>query len=411
VQINGAKLTVTSPNGSTLSVGGSANPLTATVTDARGNPVANQVVTFAVTDATVLGLSKVTQTTGSDGKATVTVSGIGAGSASVSATALGNAKSFPFSVTAGNVISFTAPADKSYAYIAAGTTISVSAPSATFVQFFTTQTNAAFSPSTATTPVGGVFSTVYTSTEAGTAQITARDNSGHQISQTLYISPSTADRVLLSASQTTLALANGTTTPSVRIVARAIKTNGAFDQPVAGQSITFSMTGGPGSGEYLTPAIQITDGTGYAYADFYSGTSASIQNGVTVSAAIPGTAIQTGTAPSSNPVKLTIGGQALSVALGSASVIRESGDKTLYIQDYALQVTDANNNPVPNAVVNLRLRPVAFSTGNGTACSYTNTYCSEDANGNGSLDQNEDGMRVLVPAGGPDFCPDGMLVL
>jgi hypothetical protein len=184
------------------------------------------------------------------------------------------------------------------------------------------------------------------------------------------------------------------------------------------------MSGGPGSGEYLTPPFQLTDSSGNATADFYSGTAASSQNGIVVSAQIQGTAIQTGVGSSSASAKLTIGGRALSVAIGQSSTIRASTDSTLYFLDHSVLVTDANNNPVANQLVTLRLSPVAFSL--GTNCTVATalsggpaTYCSEDSTPNGSLDTGEDGVRKLttvstvgqcsvLPAGFPGTA-DGLL--
>jgi hypothetical protein len=158
------------------------------------------------------------------------------------------------------------------------------------------------------------------------------------------------------------------------------------------------MTGGVG-GAYITPAQQSTDTFGKAYVDFYPGTAIS-QNGIVIRATVKGTTIATGTAPSSSDVTIFVGGQALSVAFAPASVLRESTDKTLYIQDYSVIVSDQSNNPVKGAVVTLRLRPVAFSL--GAKCSPSITYCSEDANGNSSLDNLEDGVRIAIPGLGTD---------
>jgi hypothetical protein len=211
------------------------------------------------------------------------------------------------------------------------------------------------------------------------------------------------------------------------LTARALNSVGSSDQAVANVPILFTMLGGPGAGEYLTPAYQLTDSAGYASADFYAGTSASIQEGIVIAAATQGTTVRVSTGDgivgsanlndgrSSNPVKLTVGGQALSVAFGSASVLRESTDKTLYIQDYSVQVTDANNNPVSNAIVTLRVRPVAFSLGSGCTIdldrndpSKRATYCSEDANANGSLEAaTEDGKRILTTVTTAGQCGTG----
>jgi len=163
------------------------------------------------------------------------------------------------------------------------------------------------------------------------------------------------------------------------------------------------MSGGPGTGEYLDPALQSTNNQGTAIATFFAGNTASISNGITITAGIPGTSFVTGTSPSSNNLKMTVGGQALSVAFGPASKLQSSSDETLYIQAYSVQVTDANNNPVPNSVVTLRMRPIAFST--GSACNVVATYCSEDTNGNGSLEGPEDGTRTPITVATAGSCP------
>jgi hypothetical protein len=215
---------------------------------------------------------------------------------------------------------------------------------------------------------------------------------------------SAANKILLNASQTTvpLSLAGGNQN-SLTLTARAISSNGITDQAVANVPIQFSMTGGPSAGEFLSPALVYTNSSGVAVATFTSGTTASISNGITVNAAIQGTGVKTGVSPSSNDAFLTVGGQALSVAFGASSELGESADKTLYIQAYSVQVTDANNNPVPNQLVTLKMRPIAFSL--GTPCNITATYCSEDVNGNGSLDLGEDGTRTATTTATAGSCP------
>jgi hypothetical protein len=170
------------------------------------------------------------------------------------------------------------------------------------------------------------------------------------------------------------------------------------------------MSGGPGSGEYLTPAYAVTDSSGIATAQFFSGTAASIQNGIVITAQVQNDlSVITGggNGLSSPAAKLTIGGRALSVAVGQSSVLRESVDKTLYYLDHSVQVTDANNNPVANQLVTLRLRPAAFSLGSG--CVVSATYCSEDLNKNGSLETpvaaSEDGVRIPTSATAAGQCP------
>lgn len=395
VQIVGATLTVASSGGTSLTAGGNSITLSAAVKDSSGNPLVGKTVTFSSTDGTILGLGSTTLTNAS-GVSTVTVSGLNVGTANVNVSALGNVSSTSFTVSAAvGALSITSPTSGAVVLTTAPQAVTVSAPGATSFSFASTL--GTFSPSTIS---GSSGTSTLTATQAGPATVTVIDNLGRTTSTVLNVSlpPNQADRINLTASQTTLGLATATSTPTLRLTARALAPNTSGGvQGVANVPILFTMSGGPGSGEYLTPAYQLTDGLGYAYADFYAGKTASVQNGIVVYAAALGTIVTpvvTGTPPSSNPVSLTVGGQAMSVAFGAASALRESSDKTLYIQDFSAQVTDSGGNAQTNTLVTLRLRPVAFST--GAQCVRTATYCSEDANGNGSLDPNEDGVRKLT---------------
>jgi hypothetical protein len=404
INVVGASIALSNSGVSTLVVGGSSASLSATVKDVFAVPMSGVTVTFASTDAAVLGLSATTAQTSASGIATVSVSGLAAGSASINVTAMGNAKSQAYtSGLATTVMAVTSPANNSVMVTNTAQPIVVSAPGASAVTFATTLGvfgNGLTSQSVAV--ASGVATAVLSSSQAGTATVTMIDSLSRSVNLTLVVSPPVTDvnKMLLNASQTTLPITSASgTQSSLTLTARAVKFDGTTDQSVANVPVEFSMSGGPGGGEYLTPAIAYTNSSGYATATFTAGTAASIPNGITVSAKVQNSSpvVQTS-------VQLTIGGQALSVAFGPASVLGESSDKTLYIQAYSVQVADANNNPVSGQVVTLRMRPVAFST--GTSCTIVNTYCSEDVNANGSLEPGEDGTRTplftVVSAGS---CP------
>lgn len=402
VTVTGARITLVNSGASALIVGGASATLSAVVKDALKAPMQGVTVSFAATDSLILGLGTPSSAgvTNSSGVATVTVLGLAVGSASINATALGDAKSQVF--TSGlttTVMAITSPPNNDVMTTAGTKTITVSAPGATTVTFATsigTFANAATSQ--VVDVISGTASATLTSSQAGTATITIVDNFSRSASLALVVSPVLANKILLNASQTTLPIAMTTgNQSSLTITARAVFTNGTTDQSVVNVPITFSMLGGPGGGEFLTPALAYTDKAGYATATFTAGTAASIANGITISAAISGQLplVKTGTSPSNNNILLTIGGQAMSVAFGQANFLGESSDKTLYIQAYSVQVTDSGNHPVPGQVVTLQMRPVAFSLGGACGTNMT-TYCSEDANGNGSLDPQEDGKRTLI---------------
>lgn len=409
IKVVGASISLSSSGVSALIVGSSSAALSATVKDVFGVPMPGVTVSFAATDAIVLGLNAPTGMTNSSGVATVAVSGLGAGSASINATALGDAKSQPYtSGVASAVMAVTSPANNAVVVTNIAQTITVSAPGASTVIFTTTRGIFANGTSSQSVAVAsGTASSVLTSSQAGTATITIFDSQSRSANLTLVVSPpvSAVNKILLNASQTTLPItaASGTQS-SIILTARAVLFDGSTDQSVANVPIEFSMSGGPGAGEFLAPALVFTNSAGVAVATFTAGTAASIPNGIVISAKAQSTAVQTGTSPSNNSVQLTIGGQALSVAFGPASVLGENSDKTLYVQAYSVQVADANNNPVANQVVTLRMRPVAFSLGD--ACSITATYCSEDVNGNSSLEAVEDGTRTPTTVATAGSCPN-----
>lgn len=409
VSVVGASIALTSTSSTSLIVGGAKSSVMVTVKNFSGETISGADVSFAATDPSILGLSATSVKTNSFGIAQVDVSALASGTAIVNVSALGDAKSQSFTTgLPAVVLAITSPADNSVLVTNDSNVIVVSAPvAATSVTFATTVgtfANGLTSQSVAV--AGGMASATLKASQAGTARVTVIDTLFNTANVTLIVSPpvSAANKMLLSASQTTVPLSvAGGNQNSLTLTARAIASNGVTDQAVSNVPILFSMTGGPGAGEFLSPALKYTDSSGVAVATFTAGTSASISNGISVTAAIQGTAVKTGTLPSGNNVLLTVGGQALSVAFGSASVLGESSDKTLYIHAYSVQVTDANNNPVTNQLVTLRMRPVAFSL--GTNCTPSATYCSEDVNGNGSLDVGEDGVRTVTTAATAGSCP------
>ena len=409
VKIVGASIALSSSGGSALIVGGSNAALSATIKDVFGVAIPGVTVSFAATDAAILGLSAPTSATNSSGVATVSVLGAGSGGASINVTAFGNAKTQAYtSGVASAVLSTTSPANNSVLVTNVAQAIVVSAPGATTVTFATTRGTFANGATSQSLPVtAGTASGVLTASQAGTATITIVDSLSRSANLTLVVSPpvSAVNKILLNASQTTLPVTGASgTQSSLTLTARAVLFDGATDQSVANVPVEFSTSGGPGGGEFLAPAIAFTNSAGFAVATFTAGSAASIPNGIVVMAKVQGSAVRTGVSPSNNDARLTIGGQALSVAFGPASVLGESSDKTLYVQAYSVQVADANNNPVANQVVTLRMRPVAFSL--GSACTIAATYCSEDVNGNGSLESAaEDGVRTATTAATTASCP------
>jgi hypothetical protein len=411
LQINGATVDINPASSTSNLLVGDKPTMNAVVKSIGTNSLQSGIpVTFSSSDTSILTVTP-NGSTNSLGVATAVVTAVGQtppnSTVYITASSMGNsgiytfnsvgpAPATPLNIVASSVNSLALLPDKSVLYTDDSALISVSAPNATSINYASTIGGpGAFTvlqqPNAGNSYIGKAN---FSSLLGGKAVITVADDKSRTATVTLYLSPPTANKIILTASPTTLGLASNTNKPFIQLKAQALFSGNGTVQGVANVPVFFSMSGGPNSGENLSPPYALTDFSGYAYANFYSGTAAT-STPIVVSA-------QIGTLPSTTYVastNLTIGGTALSVAFGPASVLRESSDKTLYIMDYSVQVADVGGNPVEDATVTLSLRPVAFSL--GTVCKvgtdpFANveaTYCSEDANGNGLLDSGEDTVR------------------
>ena len=414
IQVTGASVTITQPSSGTpnLIVGSGSQRLSVLVRDALGNPIAGKSVQFATASPNVLAIDNPLVPTNSSGIASVEVSGKIIGDASITVTSMDVSATQAFKVGAAtSVLAINSPANNKVVETDAEETITIAAPDAAKLSISTSLGFIDDVKNKISDVVAGSVTVKFKSTNAGTATITVVDtaSTSRVVNLNLVVSPppSKANKLILNASKTSLPYKSDSgTVSSIEITARAIFNNNGTDQYVANVPVDFTMSGGPGAGEYISPARAYTDATGSAKITFFAGSAATISNGILISASISDKdglkVAATGASPSSNSVAVTIGGKALSVAIGSSSVIKESDDKTLYLMSYSVMVTDANNNPVSGQQVTLRMRPIAFSTGANCAKAVTapavnrRTFCSEDLNGNGSLDANEDGVRILL---------------
>jgi Bacterial Ig-like domain (group 1) len=406
VRITGGSVTLDAGGVNALLVGATPAILSATVRDATGAAVSGTSVTFESSNPAVIGIAATSALTNGAGVASVSVSAVSAGNANVSASANGITSVFGFSSSvAGSGFFISSPANGVVITNGVTQTISVVATGVSAVTFVTTLgsfTNGLQSQTVGV--VGGIASVIYSANSAGDAAITAFDPSAPSVrtaSALIKVSPpvSSANKILITASKTNVAISSGATKNTIQIKARAILNTNGVDVGVFNVPILFSLSGGPGAGESLSQAIAFTDSSGNASTTFIAGSQATTQNGVRVHAQILNTSVGTSVLPSNSDLILTIGGQALSVVFAEGTTIVPSADNTYYDMPLSAQVTDANGNAVQNELVSLSVKPFAFTIGYNacTAGSSTNTstftFCTEDSNENGSLDSGEDGLR------------------
>ncbi|MBN2397646.1 MAG: hypothetical protein JXI32_04640, partial [Deltaproteobacteria bacterium] len=273
---------------------------------------------------------------------------------------------------------------------------------------------------------GGKASATLRTAQAGIANVQVYDQGDPATSDTLRVamtSGAAADKITLQASPTVVPRSVGTTTGSSSLIATVYDANGI---PKGDAPVAFSIVNPTSGGETVSPVVVLTTSTtteslslGQAQATFTSGSLPSDAGGVQIRAAVVGTAVRTGIAPSGDDRAIIIGGEAASVAFGRAPVI-ESLNQATYALPMSVLVSDIDGNPVPNKVVSLSAWPIAWST--GTACAWDpdddtviprqGTFFNEDINENVYRDPGEDGTRTFYADGTLATAPgtvDGML--
>ena len=406
IRITGATVTVSS-TASSLIVGGGNATLTVTVKSASGAVLPGQAVALTTSGTGSVTLAPASGTTNASGTFSSVVSPGAAGTATVTVTAVGETRTFDYSITGASLaFQITSPVtEPTAASIGTPVTITVTAPSPTtsvvFVATLGTWDATGSSSITKAVPASGIVSANLVSSVSGVANVQVYDAARPAVSATRTISftaaASAAFRITLQATPSVVAPSTGGTTNVSTLVASVSDASG---NPVGGAPVAFRIVvpTGTGGGETISPPVAITSSVatatlalGQAKSTFTAGSLPSGAGGVKIRAGVVGTSVATGASP---PLDATvvIGGTAGSVTIGRASIASSDPSGTLYILPMSVLVADSNGNPVLNATVSLSAWPIAFNA-NGTSCSPSrlNDYFNEDINENLSLDAGEDG--------------------
>ncbi len=407
IQISGSTLTIAASKTSLVPGTAPTATLTLTAKNASGQGVYNAPLTLSVAGigATpgAATLSIATGNTDVTGVLAASITGTSPGTVRLSVDGLGFTATQDFTVVgAASAFQITAPAS-SPASLAIGSnlTVTVAAPGSTSVRFATTlgvwdgSTNAMVVKAVS----GGVASAVLSSAvNGGVANVQVFDASDASVQDStavLIAAPaSSASAITLQSDVSVLAPSTGGSSNQA-IFTATVKT--ASLQPVASAPVVFSISNATGGGESLSIAYGLTDSAGEIRSTLSSGTLASTQNGVVVTATVLDGA---GATIAADNKSIVIGGTPGSVVVGGGTVVSEL-DSATYSYPMAVLVADTNGNAISGAVVTLSVWPAYYAKGywidtdpdpKAKLCAAYRfgAFLNEDSNENLTLDAGED---------------------
>lgn len=435
IQIVGSKITLTPAGTIGLSPGGTQTTLTATVYDKDDNLVTNTPVNITTTGSGSVTVTPLTGVTDANGQFKATLAGAASGSVTLTLTALGAtatkeitvapvASSFGIDKQWRNGVDIGNPKPTYMRTIVDQLALEVNAVSATTVVFATTLGSWTGGTNSIEVPVvGGKATATLTTTLAGIANVQVYDKNSFTTSDSLIVAMTSslgAYRMKLEASSNVVPKSVGTTTGTSTLVATVWDSNNYL---VAGVPVLFSILNPTGGGENIYPVVAMTEGNGQASTTFNSGSISSDPSGVQIRASVVGTAVATGTSPSTSDASIIIGGTGGSISFGVATQIGVHSSLANYILPMSVLVADSSGHAIDGARVSLSVWPIAWYTGinctpdllDGQQCGYTWTstttfnwgcitgnygrFYSEDVNANLTLDPGEDGVRRYYATG------------
>ncbi len=382
-----------------LPLNGAPSTYTVVLKDSSGNAIANKPVTISSSKANTL--SSAAGTTDQSGQVQFTLKGINGGDDTVQVSALGvravktvKVSTESLTVTPAQlVIPINTDGAVAIAYSA-----SPAIPAGTSANVSTTQ------GTVSTSSVGvasGTGSFTVRSASAGPATITVRVAGNESTADVNFVSV-TPNAISLQTSPAVIGPnAGGGSDQRTQLIAQVTDTAG---NPVANQRVTFSAVKNP-SGGIIQPGVATTDFSGRATVTYIAGANTSPNNGVELVASVSDTALTAATA-------LSVSQQQLFVRIGTNNKVEEIGP-VFYGLRYGVIVTDSTGNPVKDAKIQAKVKPISYRTGNwqvvvidpaaGTKAwvqQFTSLpTASEDINGDGkclpALDLNRDG--ILTP--------------
>jgi hypothetical protein len=357
VAVTGTTLTLTCPANLVLSNTGSCSVV---LTNSAGQGIANTAVTVSSADGNVLSAAMLT--TDANGRATFTVKGTVGGTDTITASGLGLTQKASITVSTQS-FNFTTPADGTKVNLGTAQTLTVvwlnnGAPVVGQPVTFAATRGTLVPATPVTTDATGTASVSVSSSVAGPSIVVAT-GTGVSAQRNLDFVALLPSQISVQAGPAAVAV-QGQSTISALV-------RDAANNLVEGATVDFQVVTDPTNGS-LSTASATTDAQGRAQTVYTAGNSSSGANGVTVSATVATTAI-TGTA------KLTVGGQAVFLSLGTGNTIDTSQGVAIYQIVYTVLAVDSQGAALANVPVTVSVLPVAYGKG-VLACATNATYWS-----------------------------------
>ena len=363
IAVAGTSISVSGPQ--TVPLNGAPSRFTVNLKDSSGIGIAGK--SLAVSSRSGNTLSSPTIVTDLSGQATVDVVGTTGGADQLLVSGLGTTTGFNVSV-----------ASEALQVIPAATDIAIG-PVGTTVQVVYAKTGGIAPGSVVTlTSTRGTVSPATASIASGTAQFTISSSTAGPVSlaATVGTTQGSASALFIATVPAAIDLQ---ATPNIIGPNQAGQTSerstliavvrDASGNPVKGRIVAFTNPLDP-SGGTIDPATSITDDAGRATSTFVAGSLSTSPNGVQIQAEVVGTSIPKGQA------LLSVSRAALFVRIGAGDKVFKTDEPPVYMDKYAVIVSDSTGNPVKNAEVQVKLTPVLYRT--GFLCKYdtTNNVCS-----------------------------------
>jgi hypothetical protein len=395
ISVTGSRLTLQGPAAMVLN---QKATFQISLTDSGDRGIPNRAITIASARGNTLSANSVV--TDTQGRATVDVTIANSGNDTLTVTGLGLTATQSIAVNSDSFAISTPAVEGFEIPLSTAQTVTLhwtqgGAPRVGQTVTFSSTRGTTSAPSAVTDANGDATITV-SSTNAGVGLVTATSGTA-TATRTVEFVATTAATIDIQASVSTIAPNEQTTlTAVVRDPANNLVKN---------KTVTFSLidtTGGT-----ISTASAVTNSQGRAQTVYTAGSTTSATDGVKVTASVQGSA---GTI--SKQVSLTVARLAVFITLGTGNSIEEPSISQYKVQ-YAIQVTDATGNGVPNVPLTVSATPQLYYKGSrvflnsswanrNTAGNALYTCANEDANHNGQLDAGEDfnGNGRLDPGGG-----------